>query len=374
MFGPGSGVIRVGDRTTHGGYVIEGIPSMIVHGQQLTCVGKIVMCPIHGVTRIIQGHTTVFYENMQIAFEDCVTSCGAQLISSMNNICCLGDDGVSAVRQSDSPSQPVRPSQFQHRTASSFADTTAEVCEHPDQALDVAAYIVGEIQKNAASEEARIMRALNSSTVESLRLTRERKLENMSLFQRIGERLIKPDLESGVEKARESALVTWTRMVRQRGPWDHKFKIATERGEKLNEIKFSTLGKSSHRWHHKYGEYEYYYDIWSNIHYGYLGVYCGFSADLMLDGAGLEQVGTDLLNPEKDITDNSDLNGPGLRKYDDSTDNLSIRIGIELFGEYPDPSKITAEMVMQKVDAAPYPIRLYSKIAHDCDLVDNREV
>ena len=29
--------------------------------------------------------------------------------------------------------------------------------------------------------------------------------------------------------------------------------------------------------HHKQGAYEYFYDIWSNIHYGYVGIIGGLS-------------------------------------------------------------------------------------------------
>lgn len=48
------------------------------------------------------------------------------------------------------------------------------------------------------------------------------------------------------------------------------------------------LGKFNYGWQ-KHGEYDYFYDIWSNIHYGYVGVALGFSAAEMINGAGLAQ-------------------------------------------------------------------------------------
>ncbi len=44
---------------------------------------------------------------------------------------------------------------------------------------------------------------------------------------------------------------------------------------------------------HKQGEVDYFYDIWSNIHYGYVGRAGGLSESVLLDGAGLEQIASD---------------------------------------------------------------------------------
>lgn len=160
-------------------------------------------------------------------------------------------------------------------------------------------------------------------------------------------------------------------MVREDGPWDHKREIRRD-----GNGHFASLGKSSYRYHHKYGKYEYYYDIWANIHYGYVSLYCGFSEGLMLEGAGLEQVGSDTLHDDQDVTYRSEIPGGwlSLRKFDDVTDNLSIRLGFELYHEYPDPSALTADIVMQKVASAPYPIREDSKIHHDCALARSRRI
>ena len=45
---------------------------------------------------------------------------------------------------------------------------------------------------------------------------------------------------------------------------------------------------------HKYGQHDYYFDIWSNIHYGYVGTASGFCRDKLIDGAGVAQIGSDV--------------------------------------------------------------------------------
>ncbi|MOA31335.1 hypothetical protein D3C78_1524870 [compost metagenome] len=58
---------------------------------------------------------------------------------------------------------------------------------------------------------------------------------------------------------------------------------------------------------HKHGKQDYSYDIWSNIHYGYVGMAGGFSESLLLDGAGLEQIASDSL---RWIRDSKKFPGP----------------------------------------------------------------
>ncbi|RDU58770.1 hypothetical protein CQA53_11900, partial [Helicobacter didelphidarum] len=92
------------------------------------------------------------------------------------------------------------------------------------------------------------------------------------------------------------------------------------------------------------------YDIWSNIHYGYIGKAVGFSEIELLSGAGVAQVASNIARIKKDIqetTNNtngflnnlsntwkilSDSNICDSGKYcDDIQDNESIRIGMRMF-------------------------------------------
>jgi len=76
-----------------------------------------------------------------------------------------------------------------------------------------------------------------------------------------------------------SALTLFGWMVRQRGPWDPKKYIEEQ---------------SDPHYSHPIGQYWYYYDIWGNIMFGYLGVAAEFSESELLNGAGLEQIGSDI--------------------------------------------------------------------------------
>jgi hypothetical protein len=71
------------------------------------------------------------------------------------------------------------------------------------------------------------------------------------------------------------ALVMFKEMVDYGAPWDHKKFLVDNYGQ----------------WHHDpQNRCEWFFDIWSNIHYGYIGKACGFSEGLLLEGAGLAQL------------------------------------------------------------------------------------
>ena len=76
-----------------------------------------------------------------------------------------------------------------------------------------------------------------------------------------------------------SALALFGWMVRQRGPWDPK-----------PYIEDHSIPPHSQQ----IGQYWYYYDVWGNVMFGYLGVAAEFSESELLNGAGLEQIGSDI--------------------------------------------------------------------------------
>ena len=163
--------------------------------------------------------------------------------------------------------------------------------------------------------------------------------------------------------ARRAALASWAWLTMPGGIWDHKQyfdpKVNPERARQ-----FATLGKTTEQYHHKYKGYEYFYDIWSNIHYGYVGRYIGFSEDALLDGAGLAQYVSDAA--EFKMPENrSDTNGEGLRRFDDVTDYLSVRLGISLFERFT-PQLLTGPLLMDEITQVEYPAGVGSKIPHTC--------
>ncbi len=101
------------------------------------------------------------------------------------------------------------------------------------------------------------------------------------------------------------ARTLWFNPVAKDHKWDHKPILAKKLGLiKPPDYWFPIRGDSEHEW---------YYDIWSNIHYGYVGRAAGFDAQTLQDYAASGAPGTGT-NDEGDV--------------------LSVQIGIDLWDEY----------------------------------------
>ena len=77
--------IVVGDKTSHGGTVLEGAPSTTTGGQPIARVGDKVSCPKrgHGGTTVIAtGDPSCLIDGKPAARHGDTTACGATLISS----------------------------------------------------------------------------------------------------------------------------------------------------------------------------------------------------------------------------------------------------------------------------------------------------
>jgi uncharacterized Zn-binding protein involved in type VI secretion len=77
--------ILMGDKTSHGGVVIEGAPTSDSHGKRIARVGDKVTCPKKGhggTTVIVSGDPTCIIEGRPAARHGDMTACGAMLISS----------------------------------------------------------------------------------------------------------------------------------------------------------------------------------------------------------------------------------------------------------------------------------------------------
>ncbi|MER3427629.1 MAG: hypothetical protein C4334_05955 [Pyrinomonas sp.] len=115
-----------------------------------------------------------------------------------------------------------------------------------------------------------------------------------------------------------AALVLWGLKVRPGGDWDHKPKLAKMLGlDKEGDHHFPLRGDNQH---------EVYYDIWSNIHYGYVGRAAGFDAETLQQGAAVAD---------------------GVAGRNDSMDVLTVQIGIELWNRYGD--QLTKEQLHHEV-------------------------
>ncbi|MFZ1874581.1 PAAR domain-containing protein [Serratia oryzae] len=81
------GIIRIGDKTTHGGQVLAGSSNMKFAGIGVARLGDLVSCPIigHGPTKIVEGHPTMKDNGLPVAFHGHKCACGCTLITSLGN-------------------------------------------------------------------------------------------------------------------------------------------------------------------------------------------------------------------------------------------------------------------------------------------------
>ena len=204
----------------------------------------------------------------------------------------------------------------------------------PNEGAPVIDYIVGEMNTNSKGNDAVKMRELNSySSQACIAEWQKYPLWKQLLLGNMPRTCVDTEMS-----ARQAALAMWVLDVRQDGPWDHKPKIRKQ---------FHPRVPNGEQVWHRLDQFDYFYDIWSNIHYGYVGIACGFSKSGLLDGAGLEQIGSDVLRGRMP---SSRPGVQGARSYDDPSDQESILIGINLY--YSSPGGVSAKQVRDAVTTA----------------------
>lgn len=136
-------------------------------------------------------------------------------------------------------------------------------------------------------------------------ITNINEVDDIRLFNRLGGHVI---------GSKSAAFLEWTLKVRPGGDWDHKPKLSIMLEFNGESRTFPIPGDDEH---------EYNYDIWSNIHYGYVGMAAGFNSSELRGGAIAADYG---IVP---------------------ADDLSVRIGIELWEEYG--TNLTPEQLHQAI-------------------------
>lgn len=129
---------------------------------------------------------------------------------------------------------------------------------------------------------------------------------------------------------RYRALTTFKAWVGNRRPWDHKATMKTRFGE-------WTADAQSKR--------EYNFDIWSNVHYGFVGRACGFSEWTLKAGAGYAQWQAGTAPDgywERRLEQLGDADF--LAAFDDPADQRAIKIGMDLWNAYG-PATTSAQLV-----------------------------
>jgi len=119
-------MIVLGDKTDHGGEVIEASGVTDTHGKGIARVGDKVYCPKkgHGTTVITTGDNTMIIDGRAVAYHGCKTSCGATLISSQ---------AVSTVDFGSSSSAAATKSSAAGAASQASQASQAEQSEQADQ-------------------------------------------------------------------------------------------------------------------------------------------------------------------------------------------------------------------------------------------------
>ena len=77
---PGA-LIRLGDKTSHGGVVLEASPHSDIDGVGIARMGDKTSCPMHGPGPIVEGDATLIVDGKAAALHGDKTACGATLIA-----------------------------------------------------------------------------------------------------------------------------------------------------------------------------------------------------------------------------------------------------------------------------------------------------
>ena len=177
-------------------------------------------------------------------------------------------------------------------------------------------YMLAQMLKNANGQEANaIQSALTRSKTSEV--ASEKAIEDMKktkwyeAFRRYGDMEIANSMAHMSGIAKTEALALWFLQVRQGGPWDHKpILIKMYQAMPTPPHPFDSLSRALHFPIRGDISHEYYYDVWSNIHYGYVGTKCGLDETTLQGGAA------------------SGLPGAG---DNDEGDVISVKIGIDLW-------------------------------------------
>ncbi len=139
-----------------------------------------------------------------------------------------------------------------------------------------------------------------------------------------------------------TALAMWGVKVAPGQEWDHKPQLQARYGlQTLDDYYFKQPGTNR----------EVFYDIYSNVHYGYVGRAAGFDADTLIKGASL---GETVLTGD-----------------DDQGDQITMRVGIDLYDKYG--ANLTEEQLRQGINDAMDQMERAQRNGEDVPQVRNRK-
>jgi hypothetical protein len=181
-----------------------------------------------------------------------------------------------------------------------------------DEVSPILDFIIREMVINAASPSADRIREYNVMARQDC----EAEFEKLPSWARIfGGVDFLEACQQGKVSARHLARGEWAWLSREGGPWDHRRYIR-------ETFKPAQPEAQEQRSHH-YNGFLYLHDLWSLIHYGFVGKACGFMESELLEGS-----------PERDSF--------RLSRFEEASDRGAIAIGIKLYPFVPTISGILA--------------------------------
>ena len=216
-------------------------------------------------------------------------------------------------------------------------------CSHEkDGAIEVAKHIVDEIKTNIKSKEASEIYGYLDYKI--------------YIEKYYNKNTLAPPPDPIVIK--EIGVAKWITMVDTGKPWDHKPKI-TNRFKAVAVERYTELGNYTRSHYHNYHYHDYYFDVWSNIHFGFVGKYCGFSDLFLLFGSNTQQMITNLKNLD-------------FFQGDTPADKVSIQLGINLYYTYKDKiEELNYQTVLDELEKLPSVGK--SRLLHYCfDMSEKR--
>ena len=212
--------------------------------------------------------------------------------------------------------------------------------------INTADYICKEIKRNVNTIEAKeLIHLLNHYN--KAQNSQKQALRKMTPLGRAAVSTFAPsyNIASTVSdriSGRIQAYQKWKGLVAAKKRWDHKEKIKELQGgdwvcDSTTQLKIM-------------------YDIWSNVHYGFVGRYVGFTAFELINGAGFAQLGDNnrsfstwtkqyISNRFVDFGD-ADIIGA----FDDAEDTQAIKVGMSLFDKFGSiPAALTPQLILDEL-------------------------
>ncbi|RKF66467.1 polymorphic toxin type 44 domain-containing protein [Rahnella variigena] len=334
----------LGDKTTCGGKILGGEPTHTIMGKPVAREQEPVTCGQHpGIYKIIghiPGDSIMGRKFAGSLHSKSSCPCQARFVPSMVNDAYDFSPTNTGVSKSTTDNSNKVLDNRNHKNE----EKPKIVCQHNDGAISVANYILDEIKRNVRCETANQIRYF----IDEETLNQRRQVWDELPFY---VKLTPPPQQELL-----LAMALWYPKVKTGAIWDHKQII---RQKFLNNAVTRPLesGQLSKSYYHKYKRHDYYLDVWSNIHYGFVGLSVGFSESLLLNGSSWEQNMT-----------------PGAMGNDTIDDVTSMRIGFALFKEHGKfAESLTTQNILDALEFASDSQLAESRSTHWCWNSENPE-